>query len=186
MSYHSLWALKKMVLHISGAEASWTLLRPPWRSYRQRLSSGKKTAGVSLEDLSMNCGVFHIKLLMSAVCSELLETRLLRASALLFSSQISEPRACLSSEPGTVAVGVSLMIYEQRDGNGAPFLQFLVETYIHHKCPSCLWFSCGQCPEQAGDRGHQAEFLSILPSNTWPPKIKAFLLHIQGVYQCLK
>lgn len=66
------------------------------------------------------------------------------------------------------------------------FLQFLVETYIHHKCPSCLWFSCGQCPEEAGDRGYQAEFLAILPSATCPSKIKAFLLYIQGVYQCLK
>lgn len=134
----------------------------------------------------MNCGIFHIKLLMSAACSALLETRLLRASASLFLSQTSEPRACLSSEPGTVAVGVSLMIYEQRDGNGAPFLRFLVETYIHHKCPSCLWFSCGWCPEEAGNRGYQAEFLSILPSNTCPSKIKAFLLYIQSVYQCLK
>lgn len=93
---------------------------------------------MSLDDLNMNCEIFHTKLLMSAACSELLETKLLRASALLFLSQTSEPRACLSSEPGTVAVGVSLMIYEQRDGNGTPFLQSLVETYIHHKCPS--WY----------------------------------------------
>lgn len=95
-----------------------------------------------------------LKMLMSVVCSKLLEARVLRTSALLFLSQTLEPQACLSSEPETVTVGVSLMIYEQKDGNGAIFLQFLVETYIHHKRPFCLWFSCGQCPEEAGDRGY--------------------------------
>lgn len=74
-----------------------------------------------------------------------------------FLFQILELQACLSSEPGTVAVGVSLLIYEERHDNKATFLQFLVEAFISYKCPegcgslvAVCWVGRGQtlssCP----------------------------------------
>jgi hypothetical protein len=176
-----------MVLCTNDSEPSWIWLPHPWRSYRQR-SSPEKIVSVGYEDLCKDCAIVHIS--QNANIWNVLGTMKSKSfenfSLVIFFVPDTRALSTFIFRPGTVAVGVSLLIYEQRNDNKATFLQFLVGTSISYECPACLWSSCGQCLEWAGDRGYQAAPLPIFPRTTCPSWIEAFFLYIQGVYQCLK